>query len=244
MIYWVLVLATAQLYLIQAFIDIVRSEPLAAVFWHGLLFLLFVFLTVLLILRHPAGYVGSTILLLVASFATIATLAVDGLGTQVLESFSSRQGLIELSESPWLTLFDPVLDLLQPFQLITMVLALIVGIFFIGPDFERRRVRIIAQVDRGLSAASEYFSAGKEYVARGMWASAVLNFRRAVAKEPNRPSYQHYLGLAYVKLGFYQRALDVLESARLAAFDENQRLEIEADLQELRNKALEVQREY
>ena len=58
-----------------------------------------------------------------------------------------------------------------------------------------------------------YYVQGKRYADIGMWANAVLHYRRAAALEPTRSYYLGVLGRAYGELGYYQRSLDVLESA-------------------------------
>jgi tetratricopeptide (TPR) repeat protein len=72
----------------------------------------------------------------------------------------------------------------------------------------------VARIDRGLFEASDYFTVGRRYGQKGMWASAILHFKMAVAKEPSRPAFQRSLGFAYAQIGFFERALDVLESAK------------------------------
>jgi tetratricopeptide (TPR) repeat protein len=106
---------------------------------------------------------------------------------------------------------------LKLIQAITTVLALAYALFRIAPDFERSQDRQIAAVTKGLSDSGSYHLAARRLAQVGMWASAVLHWQRAAAKEPTQVTYQRHLGLAYAKLGFYERSLDVLQSAHKSA---------------------------
>jgi tetratricopeptide (TPR) repeat protein len=67
-----------------------------------------------------------------------------------------------------------------------------------------------------------------------MWANAVLHFRRAAALEPTQTYYLSALGNGYARLGYYQRSLDVLESAYQLANDEQRREELAVMIGEVR----------
>lgn len=232
-VYWVLVLAVAQLFMIQLLLDIILSEPASRIVWHGLLFVAFAALTVLLVIRHPAGYVGSILLLIIVLTGMIVELVtVSGIG-QVVGQLGSDEYLRKLADSPYITLISPLLECIRPFQMITIVLALIYGIFFVGTDFEKTRIHLRARIDRGIQSGTEFYTAGKRYGEMGMWASAVLHLQRAVAREPNRAYYQMSLGIAYAKLGFFERASDVLESARQLSTNPDLTKEIETEIKQV-----------
>ncbi len=92
-----------------------------------------------------------------------------------------------------------------------------------APDFDRVRYRQEAAVSKGLHHASEYHSVAQRMGKAGLWATAVLNWQRAVAIEPTRVTYQRSLGEAYARLGFYDRSLDVLQTAqRFASHPDSQ----------------------
>ncbi|MCL4265156.1 MAG: hypothetical protein KJ069_18210 [Anaerolineae bacterium] len=92
-----------------------------------------------------------------------------------------------------------------------------------APDFDRVRYRQEAAVTKGLRHASEYHGAAQRMAKSGLWATAVLNWQRAVALEPTRITYQRALGEAYARLGFYARSLDVLHTAqRMASHPDTQ----------------------
>jgi tetratricopeptide (TPR) repeat protein len=213
-VFFVLVLAVGQLFFIQTFLDIIVGSQLTAVVWHGFIFCVVILLSVLIAIRHPAGYVGTVLLLLII----LTTLIVEWLAGASIDSaistFSGEDYFLKMAESPFLTLASPLLDFIRPFQIITIILALLYGILATGPDFEKSRFRLVARIDKGLFEASDYFTVGRRYAQKGMWASAILHFKMAVAKEPTRPAFQRSLGFAYAQIGFFERALDVLESAK------------------------------
>jgi uncharacterized protein HemY len=131
-----------------------------------------------------------------------------------------------MAENPYLTLFAPVLELLVPFQMLAVFLALIYGVFKAGPDFVREQTRLFARVDKGLNDASAFYAAGKAYAEKEMWASAVLHFQRAAAHEPNRAFYHLAAGKAFAQLGFQQRAMDAYTSAQRLASNNELKAEI------------------
>jgi len=62
----------------------------------------------------------------------------------------------------------------------------------------------------------------------GLWATAVKHWQRAVALEPNHIGYQKHLGNAYARLGFKERSLDVLQSAKNRTKNKEAIIELEA----------------
>ena len=213
-VFFVMVLAVGQLFFIQIFLDIIVGNQLTAIVWHGFIFGVIILLSVLIAIRHPAGYVGTILLLLIILTILIVEWLAGVSIDSALSTLSGPDYFLQMAESPFLTLAGPMLDFIRPFQIITLILALLYGILTVGPDFEKSRFRLVARIDKGLIEASDYFTVGKRYAQKGMWASAILHFKMAVAKEPTRPAFQRSLGFAYAQLGFFERALDVLESAK------------------------------
>jgi hypothetical protein len=68
-------------------------------------------------------------------------------------------------------------------------------------------------VTKGRHTAPDYHNIARRLAEKGLWASAIMHWQRAAAQEPGQVTYQKHLGLAYVRLGFYQRGVDVLQSA-------------------------------
>lgn len=74
---------------------------------------------------------------------------------------------------------------------------------------------ILADVIQGNGA--DYFMAGRRHAQDGRWASAILHWQRAAAKEPANWRFQLALAEAYGLLGFTSRSADVLQSASALA---------------------------
>jgi len=94
-----------------------------------------------------------------------------------------------------------------------MISALVIAIFKTAPDFERIDPRLVATTPNGLQSASSYHVAAKQAAKQEQWATAVLNWQRAAAKAPGSWQFQRQLGIAYARLGFYQRSADILQNA-------------------------------
>ena len=218
-IFFVLVLAVAQLFFIQIFLDIIIGSQLITIFWHSLIFSAFILLSILIAIRHPAGYVGSILLLvIVLTLISVEWLASSN-AAAFMPSSTLEHSFLSIAQSPLRNVAETIINFIRPFQIITVILAILYGILAVGPDFERRRFKLVARIDKGLSEASDYFIVGKRYSEKGMWASAILHYRMAAANEPRRESFLRSLGLAYAQLGFFERALDVLESAKKVNHD-------------------------
>ncbi|KPK11376.1 MAG: hypothetical protein AMJ56_06395 [Anaerolineae bacterium SG8_19] len=141
-----------------------------------------------------------------------------------------------LSDRPYIYILGPLEDLLVPLQSLAVILALFFGIFRVGPDFERVKVRQIARVDRGLDDATQLYAAGIEYARQKKWANAILQYQKAVALAPTQFYYQRALGQAYAQLGYYQRSLDVLESAHRMTVTPDLKLELEQVIAQVKHK--------
>jgi tetratricopeptide (TPR) repeat protein len=220
-VYFVLIVSTAQLYFIQALLDLIAAEPILVAAWHIFEFLVLLGLSGAILMRQFWAYTTSIVILILIFLSMVLDIT-TGLGEVKLAVIENGVAYFEaMADSAFMTLFSPLLDFLVPFQMLAIFLALLYGLFKAGPDFERVRARLIAQVDKGLHDASAYYSAGKVYAKEEMWASAVLHFQRAAAHEPNRAYYHLAAGKAFAQLGFKERAMDALFSAqRLATSDE------------------------
>ncbi len=80
-------------------------------------------------------------------------------------------------------------------------------------DFAVDKVRIAVQPESKYKSASSFYRQGMKYKSKGMWALAVANFRRAVGAAPREVEYSRWLGIGYIRLGRYDRAVSVLEEA-------------------------------
>ncbi len=207
-VYWVLLVGLGQLFLIEAIVLILVGKNYLAAGGYGVLLLIFWGLAVGVYFRQSWAHLMSIIGLLLVLFGFLLTAVVDvdfsRLGLAVLDE--SIQNFI----SPFV---GGLLDFLKVFEVATAVLGLFYGIFKAGPDFERIETQMIATVTKGRRTAADYHNIARQLSGKGMWASAALHWQRAAAQEPGQVTYQKQLGLAYARLGFYQRSLDVLQSA-------------------------------
>jgi tetratricopeptide (TPR) repeat protein len=145
---------------------------------------------------------------------------------EIINGLIGDEATRELATGVTVPLIDDIVGLIRILLLAATVLALGCGVFFVGPDFARDTTREIAEVRKGQGFATDYYAQGKEYARQGRWATAVLYFQRASAHEPHQVYYQRSLGQAYAVLGFYQRSLDVLESAGKMTSNETLQAEI------------------
>ena len=235
-IYWILLIGVAQLSLVLIMLNLLLRESLVATTWHGLVLVVTVILVVGVFLRQFWAYVTSLVFLLLTLTTLLLGFFMGPLVEDVVAQAVSSGFFQSLSDRPFVYVLGPFEDLLAPLQVIAVVVALFFGIFRVGPDFERVKVRQVAQVERGIGDASQFYAAGQQHAKRKRWASAVLQYQRAVAKDPSRPYYQRALGQAYAKLGFYQRSLDVLESAHRLAHLADLELELEQIIAQVRQE--------
>ncbi|MCI0396280.1 MAG: hypothetical protein L0332_02215 [Chloroflexi bacterium] len=233
-IYFVLLLGTGFFFFIQVLTDVILEEPAPELVVHGLIFAGLSFLAGGVYFRQFWAYVASIVGLLLVVAIISLTWVTGTTVTEIIRDLSGEEYVMALAASPYLVLGAPLLECLRPLQVLAVVLALFYGVFKAGPDFERMRMRRIAVVERRLKDATHFYSAGAAYAGQEMWASAVLHFQRAAAHEPNRPYYQRALGQAYARLGFYQRALDALESALRISTNPESRAELEQLIAEVK----------
>lgn len=126
---------------------------------------------------------------------------------------------------------------LRLFQIAAAGISLVYAIWATAPDFDRVERRRIAAVRTGLTAADQYDAAAKRLAGSGLWAAAIVHWQRAVALEPLRVQYQRALALAYSRLGFYERALDMLDTSLRLAGSSEVRQELEAMRATIEKKA-------
>ncbi len=229
-VYFVLLIGTAQLYFIQALVDLIIQEPLIVVVWHIFLFLVLFGLSIAIALRQFWAYTTTVVILILIFLSMIFDVTTGLAAVDLIETQIGLAYFEAMTDNALITFISPVLELLVPFQMLAIFLALLYGIFKAGPDFERVALRRIARVDRGLRDASAFYTAGKRFAEEEMWASAVLHFQRAAANEPNRAYYHLATGKAYAQLGFNERAKDALSSALRLTTDANVKIEIETSI--------------
>ncbi|MCB8979170.1 MAG: hypothetical protein H6657_17290 [Ardenticatenaceae bacterium] len=83
-----------------------------------------------------------------------------------------------------------------------------------GGDFKREKQWRIAAIDQRVKDPLVLDKAGKLFAQRGMWATAVLYWQRAVGRSPGNVAILRRLADGYARLGFAERSLDTLRQAR------------------------------
>lgn len=229
MIFWMVLLGLAQISLILVMINLLLRESLVSTVWQGVMFVVFALLSVAVLLRQFWAFITSIVFLLLSTVTLIMGYVVGPEAEDVIAEGVTSGFFSSLADRPYIYVLQPIEELLIPFQIVVVISVLLFAIFKVGPDFERIVVRRVAQLDRGLSDASQFFAAGRNYEESGRLASAVLHFQKAAALDPTQLYYQRSLGLSYAKLGYYHRSLDVLESALHVAAE----MDIKHDLEQL-----------
>jgi hypothetical protein len=112
---------------------------------------------------------------------------------------------------------------------------ILVFVFRANGDFERVQYLQIAVPSRNMKRGIEFHLAARKLAKAGLWATAVKNWQRAVALEPNRIIFQQHLGQAYAQLGFTERSLDVLQSAKARTKNKEVISELDTLIQSVQN---------
>ncbi|MBE2220728.1 MAG: hypothetical protein IAF02_04265, partial [Anaerolineae bacterium] len=207
-ILWIMLLAIGQLYLLQAIYDIMVTRNILLTILPIFMMIVFFSLTAGVYFRQYWAYISTIILLI--------TILVANIVGMFMPAELSQVAMVHIS--PILdNVVNPAINFtgtaLRGFQLIAIVIALIVAVFKAAPDFEREETRHHAKLEKGLQSSGSYHGAAQRAAKKGEWATAVLNWQRAAAAAPTNRQYQRQLGIAYARLGFYQRSADVLQSA-------------------------------
>ncbi len=207
-LYWVILVAAGQLFLLKAIFYIIVEKSTLPVLTNGALIVLFLILGAGIYFRQLWAYYLSLLLLSALFLITLITflspLDLSSLGVMQLDPAISRVA------GSLIYGFATFLDI---FLFTTITIGLILGVIRVGPDFEQTKVKLLAAVVKGLATAADYSVMAHQLSERGLWASAVLHWQRAAAKEPTNWLHQRNLAAAYARLGFYERALDALQSA-------------------------------
>jgi len=88
-----------------------------------------------------------------------------------------------------------------------------------GGDFQREKRWRVATVDDRIKDPLVLDKAGKLFAQRGMWATAVLYWQRAVGRAPGNVASLRRLADAYARLSFPERSLDMLHQAQEKTLD-------------------------
>jgi len=208
-VYWVLLVGMGQLFLIEAIIHVLIGKNYWAAGGYTFLFILFWGLAAGVYFRQSWAHISSIYLLALVLLGFLLNTLVD------IDYAALGLAAFDVSIRKFVGSFiGGLLTFLTVFEVATAVLGLFYGIFKAGPEFERRETRLVASVTKGRRTAADYHNIARRLAEQGLWASAILHWQRAAAQEPGQIAYAKRLGAAYIQLGFYQRGLDVLQSAR------------------------------
>lgn len=230
-LYWFSLVIVAVTFLVQmGYSSVLQPNPLTVITGILMVLLLVGTAVALNFRQFWANWLAIALLILIVilGMATLfMTPDLSALGFNHLDP--AIRGVFEpLTSNTW--------KVIKGSQILMAALALFFA-FLAAPDFERIRYRQIATVTKGLRFASEYHTAAQRLAKVGLWATAVLNWQRATALEPTRITYQRSLGEAYARLGFYERSLDVLRTARRMAAHPDVQTELEAIIQKIEQQS-------
>ncbi len=234
-IFWVLLLGLAQINLLQIIYNIIFiSNPIAAI-WNGVLLLAFGVLSTAVYFRQFWAFIATHYLLAAIFISSILQYLIP---TDITASLFAT--------------FDPSMvnflsgvtggfgSFLKIFQLATAGIALFYAFVRVSSDFERTKMYRFAAVGKRLEYAADYHINAQRAAKEGLWATAVLHWQRAAAKEPNQIKYQRHLANAYSQLRFYKRAIDVLQSARARITHAGTQAELDQIIQATQQKLTEM----
>ncbi len=225
-IFWVALLGLSNINLIQLFFDFIYWADIIGVIVNTALVVLFLVVAIGSMMRQFWAFLTAQILLIIVLF-------IAG-----IEAFFSIR-LVSNRLPP----FDPAItrfieglgsgfdSFLNQFEIGGAVLALGMAIFLLAPDFEKVNLRLIAHSKDGLPNGADYHLKAKRSVEQGQWATAVKHWQRAAAREPHRLLYLQNLANAYLRLNFFQRSIDVLQSALQISTDQTKKETIKKQIE-------------
>lgn len=221
-IFWVLLFAMSQLYLIQAIYDVVVERNLITALLDGLLMIVFLIIAVGAYWRQVWSYMAATLMFILVIVGSLLRFLVP-------------INLAPLNLAIWDEVFTNVATplvsglgvFLRSFRLLTAVIGLVTAVFGVPSDFARIEQRQTARLGKRLKTGADYAIAARKLAQQDLWASAILHWQRAAALEPYRLPHQINLGRGYARLGFTQRAVDTLTAVRQRTTDPKMQADLE-----------------
>lgn len=206
-IFLLLLIALVQLSLIQVIVDFLSEQEMGTIIRHAFFIPIFSVLAFFVYRRSYAAYVGALLTLLLAA------------SQLTLTRFTPADWALPLVGTPLSGLYDGFsLAISQGvfwLQAAAIGLAFFIGLLWTSPDFTKDRLWLWARLPRDLSrrGASSAHMAAERYARQELWALAAVHWQRAVVADPGRLLYYLCLIDAYRRLGFKERALDMIHSA-------------------------------
>ncbi|MAT95641.1 MAG: hypothetical protein CL608_00615 [Anaerolineaceae bacterium] len=143
----------------------------------------------------------------------------------------------------------PLTGLIPAWQIVLVsifsIVYLVLNVYFAvmaGGDFQREKRWRIAVADDRIKDPLVLDRAGKLFSQRGMWATAVLYWQRAVGRAPGNVAILRRLADGYARLGFPERSIDTLRQAQEKTLDPKTRQTLSRQI-ELMNQKLAQQSE-
>lgn len=209
-IYGMLLFSLSILFAVQIVIDVLTEQPPEIILNHSVMIPVFMVLTIFVYLRHTWAHIASIAAVFVAAIYILATPYIDSVISDLfIGTLMEPTPIFGLAQGASVAATGAVRIL----QLGGLAFAGIYGIFIVPPDFARETMHLYAQYNKKITTATGAFLEGDRYAKRGMWAAAVLHYQRAAALDPHRLLYQLSLAQAYNELNFFERSMDVLQSA-------------------------------
>lgn len=235
-VYGTFIVSLAMFSFISLSFSLLLGQPLTDSIWNGVLVVVAGFLFIGVLMRQFWAFATSIVILLLTIVFIVLSFGDQPTVAEITGSLDADNLARTLLDRPYVYVLVPLQQFLMPLQLLLAGFGLIFCLLKVGPNFERVHGRLEARVDKGLNDSSQFFAVGKNYAERRMWATAVLHFRRAAALQPGQPAYLYHLGQSYYQTGYYQRSLDVLESAKSISFDPSTKQRIDSLIKKSQEK--------
>lgn len=123
---------------------------------------------------------------------------------------------------------------IAPFIILQLLYAYM--IIMAGGDFKKVTRWRVAAADERIKDPLVLDKAGKLFAQRGMWATAVLYWQRAVGRSPGNVAILQRLADGYARLGFPERSLDALQQAQEKTLDPHTRQQLAKQIESLSQK--------
>jgi hypothetical protein len=219
--FWVTLITIGQSYFIQTFYNVIVTQQVSSAILPIILTAVFFVLVAGVYLRQYWAYISAIFLLII-----LLTINIVGIFIPADPSSAAVIRAAPIIDTIVIPATNIVGAALRGFQMLAFIVALIVAVLKVGPDFDRVKTRHVAKLKKGLQSPGSYHSEARRAAKRGEWATAVLHWQRAAANAPANRQFQRQLGIAYARLGFYQRSADVLRSALRITPDPEQQAQI------------------
>ena len=226
--YGVLLVAQSQLFLAQGIYTVIQNQALTldTILLPAIFTGLFFGLALGVFTRKTWAFLASVVALFM-----ILLIVVTSILTPVEFTFLDLP-VQDPAVTSFIDSFGSLINtMISIFQLALIAVSFFYALLLVAPDFTRDRERLTAVLHKRLKLPADYHAQAKALSKQGMWASAVLHWQHAAGKEPHNILYQRHLGLAYAQLGFFERSLDILQSALSLATQPRMQMDLQKIIQ-------------